>query len=124
MGVDKKKIKPTTVYVPRKIFKEIERFHTSEGRPDMSDSSMIVNLLQRWYDERILPKDRQPSPKEKIGEGLIRIGTIKTLQVEDILRRQTNGDKRQFGEIAVAMQFIDQKTLDDYLSGNHPGRRK
>ncbi len=52
---------------------------------------------------------------EKIGEGLIRIGAIKKEAVDDVLSRQTAGDKRLFGEIAIDLGYIDDQAIMDYL---------
>ncbi len=52
---------------------------------------------------------------ERIGEGLIRIGAIKKEAVDDVLSRQTAGDKRLFGEIAIDLGYIDDQAIKDYL---------
>ena len=52
---------------------------------------------------------------EKIGEGLVRIGAITNEQKEKILETQTQGDKRLFGQIAVAHKFINSDTVQNYL---------
>ena len=52
---------------------------------------------------------------ERIGEGLIRIGAIKTEAVDDVLSRQAAGDKRLFGEIAIDLGYIDDQAIKDYL---------
>jgi hypothetical protein len=39
--------------------------------------------------------------EERIGEALVRIGAMKSYQVEDVLRLQQGGDRRMFGEIAI-----------------------
>ncbi|TFG61015.1 MAG: hypothetical protein E4H36_11110 [Spirochaetales bacterium] len=53
--------------------------------------------------------------EEKIGEGLIRIGALTREQAEEILALQNGGDKRLFGEIALEKEFIEVRTLIDYL---------
>lgn len=53
--------------------------------------------------------------QEKIGEGLIRIGAISREQVEEILKLQKQGDDRLFGEIAIALGYIDDKAIEKYL---------
>jgi hypothetical protein len=53
--------------------------------------------------------------EEKIGEALVRIGAMKSFQVEDVLRLQKNGDKRLFGEIAIEMGYIDDQAIRKYL---------
>lgn len=53
--------------------------------------------------------------QERIGEGLVRIGSISQAQCEEILEMQKNGDKRLFGEIALAKGFVNFETLIAYL---------
>jgi len=53
MAYDKTKLKQVTIYVPREILDEIDRFHIKEGRPRMKMSAKIVNLLQVWYDKKV-----------------------------------------------------------------------
>ncbi len=53
--------------------------------------------------------------REKIGETLVRIGAIKPYQVEDVLRAQTTGDSRLFGEIAIEFGYINDKFLKKYV---------
>ncbi len=52
---------------------------------------------------------------ERIGEALVRIGAMKSFQVEDVLRLQRNGDNRLFGEIAIELGYIDDKAIKKYL---------
>ena len=52
---------------------------------------------------------------ERIGEGLIRIGAMKKEAVDDVLSRQTAGDKRLFGEIAIDLGYIDDQAIMNYL---------
>ncbi len=53
---------------------------------------------------------------EKIGEGLVRIGALTSTQKEKILSVQENGDKRLFGQIAVANKFTNDETIRNYLT--------
>jgi hypothetical protein len=53
---------------------------------------------------------------EKIGEALVRIGAMKSHQVEDVLRLQQGGDRRLFGEIAIELGYIDDLAIRKYLS--------
>jgi len=53
---------------------------------------------------------------EKIGEALVRIGAMKSFQVEDVLRLQEGGDRRLFGEIAIELGYIDDLAIQRYLS--------
>jgi hypothetical protein len=53
---------------------------------------------------------------EKIGEALVRIGAMKSYQVEDVLRLQKSGDGRLFGEIAIELGYIDDQAIRKYLA--------
>ncbi|MBN1799426.1 MAG: hypothetical protein JW822_12705 [Spirochaetales bacterium] len=57
--------------------------------------------------------------EEKIGEGLVRIGAMAKAQVDDVLKRQKDGDKRLFGEIAVELGFVDVEAIINYLKSTH-----
>ena len=52
---------------------------------------------------------------EKIGEGLVRIGAMSRQQMQEVLRRQSAGDERLFGEIAIELGFINDQALQSYL---------
>ncbi len=52
---------------------------------------------------------------EKIGEGLIRIGAMTEEQVQDVLKRQREGDNRLFGEIAISLGYVDDEAIRKYL---------
>ena len=52
---------------------------------------------------------------EKIGEGLIRIGAMVKVQVDDVLKRQKAGDIRLFGELAIELGYINDEALQSYL---------
>ena len=58
--------------------------------------------------------------EERIGEALVRIGAMKTFQVEDVLRLQQAGDKRLFGEIAIELGYIDDEAIRKYLEAKRP----
>ena len=53
--------------------------------------------------------------QERIGEGLVRTGFLNQEQCDQILALQAGGDRRLFGEIALALGFLDFDTLIDYL---------
>ena len=57
--------------------------------------------------------------EEKIGEGLVRIGGMSKEQVDLVLKLQKEGDKRLFGEIAVAQGFVDIQAIIKYLKSTH-----
>ena len=52
---------------------------------------------------------------EKIGEGLVRIGAMSRERMDEVLRRQSVGDDRLFGEIAIELGFINDQALQSYL---------
>lgn len=52
---------------------------------------------------------------EKIGEGLCRIGAMTDEQVNLVLKKQSEGDSRLFGEIAVEMGFVNVDAILTYL---------
>lgn len=52
---------------------------------------------------------------EKIGEGLVRVGALTREQMEEVLRRQRNGDDRLFGQIAIELGYINDRALQSYL---------
>lgn len=53
---------------------------------------------------------------ERIGEGLIRIEAMKKEEVDDVLSRQSDGDKRLFGEIAIDLGYINDEAIKNYLA--------
>jgi len=52
---------------------------------------------------------------ERIGEFLVRIGVMKSYQVDDVLRAQKAGDNRLFGEIAIEFGYINDEVLKKYV---------
>jgi hypothetical protein len=52
---------------------------------------------------------------DRIGDFLVRIGAMKTEQVEDVLRIQKTGDKRLFGEIALELRYINDDAIKRYV---------
>ena len=55
------------------------------------------------------------STDERIGEGLVRIGAMTEEQVKEILKRQSEGDDRLFGEIAVDSGYVNIEAIIEYL---------
>jgi hypothetical protein len=49
---------------------------------------------------------------ERIGDFLVRTKAMQQSQVDAVLRAQKDGDKRSFGEIAVALGFVTQAALE------------
>lgn len=54
--------------------------------------------------------------QERIGDGLVRIGAITKVQCDHVLQLQKDGDKRLFGEIALALGYVDFHSLMNYLN--------
>jgi hypothetical protein len=52
---------------------------------------------------------------DRIGDFLVKIGSMKPDQVENVLRLQKAGDKRPFGEIAVELHYISDDSIKRYL---------
>lgn len=55
-----------------------------------------------------------PGMAERIGDFLVRTKAMQQSRVEAVLRAQKDGDKRSFGEIAVALSYVNQAALDTY----------
>jgi len=55
--------------------------------------------------------------KERIGEGLIRIGAMTAEQVKKVLQvqREKHSHDKLFGDIATELQFVDQEIIEEYL---------
>ena len=53
--------------------------------------------------------------EEKIGEGLVRTGAMTQTQVDDVLRRQSEGNDSLFGVIALELGYVSEETLLDYF---------
>jgi hypothetical protein len=55
---------------------------------------------------------------DRIGEFLVRIGALTSNQVEQVLKVQREGDRRPFGEIALALRLVGDDSIKrfvDYL---------
>ena len=59
--------------------------------------------------------------EERIGDGLIRIGAMTAEQVEDVLRRQKEGNGSLFGVIALELGYVDETTLMEYMEFREKG---
>ena len=64
-------------------------------------------------------KSKREVIEEKIGEGLIRIQAMTKDQVDIVLTKQKDGDKRLFGEIAVELGYIDVQAIINYLKSTN-----
>lgn len=51
---------------------------------------------------------------ERIGDFLVRTKAMQQSHVEAVLRAQKDGDKRSFGQIAVALGYVTQAALDTF----------
>ncbi len=51
---------------------------------------------------------------DRIGDFLVKIGALKSLQAEEVLRLQKAGDQRRFGEIAMALGYIGDDAIKRY----------
>ena len=60
---------------------------------------------------------------KKIGEFLLEIEVIKPYQVEDIIRMQTAGDTRLFGEIAIEFGYINDAALKKYIEAEEEWKK-
>ena len=52
---------------------------------------------------------------DRIGNFLVKIGAMKSWQVEEVLRLQEAGDKRRFGEIAIERHYINDDSVKRYV---------
>ena len=52
---------------------------------------------------------------DRIGDFLVKIGAMKSWQVEDVLRVQKSGDTRRFGEIAIKLHYINDDAIKRYV---------
>ena len=62
---------------------------------------------------------------DKIGGFLVRIGVMQPWQLEDVLLAQRSGDTRLFGEIAIALGYIEDAALQLSVDSHSlPGEKK
>ncbi len=61
-----------------------------------------------------MPNDK--AFQEKIGDGLVRIGSLTKEQADHVILLQKDGDKRLFGEIAISLKYIEFESLIKYLA--------
>ena len=61
--------------------------------------------------------DTGSTPKERIGQGLVRVGALTEHQVSEVLieQRTESGVDRMFGEIAVELGFCNDETINAFL---------
>jgi hypothetical protein len=51
----------------------------------------------------------------RIGDFLVKIGAMNAEQVDHVLRLQTGGDSRIFGEIALEMGYLNDDAIKRYV---------
>ncbi len=52
---------------------------------------------------------------ERIGDFLVRTGSMTSEQVQTVLQVQSAGNKRRFGEIAVALGYLSDDSIRRYV---------
>ncbi|OHD72899.1 MAG: hypothetical protein A2V99_05095 [Spirochaetes bacterium RBG_16_67_19] len=52
---------------------------------------------------------------ERIGDFLVRTGSMTPEQVQAVLRVQQAGDRRRFGEIALALGYLGNDSIKRYV---------
>jgi hypothetical protein len=60
--------------------------------------------------------DKRNTMAERIGDYMIRTGTMNQTQVDMVIHAQKTGDKRSFGQIAVSLGFISQANVEAFLT--------
>lgn len=53
---------------------------------------------------------------DRIGDYMLRTGVMHQPQVDAVIGAQRKGDKRPFGEIAIALGFLTQANVDAFLA--------
>jgi hypothetical protein len=53
---------------------------------------------------------------ERLGDFMIRTGAMNQSQVDEVARLKATGDKRHFGDIAIALGFIKAADVQAYLA--------
>ncbi len=54
--------------------------------------------------------------REKIGDGLVRTGSMKKSSVHQVLIHQACGDRRCFGQIASALKLVGDEDINHYMN--------
>ncbi len=73
--------------------------------------------INNWLTLPTSTQSRIPSGDEKIGDGLVRIGAMTRGQAEEVLKLQSSGDSRRFGQIAIELGYVDDEAIGRYLHG-------
>ncbi|MGO9307481.1 MAG: hypothetical protein ACLQDL_00485 [Spirochaetia bacterium] len=67
-----------------------------------------------------MTEDAPRAEADKIGGFLVAIGAMQAWQVEDVVLAQRTGDTRIFGEIAIALGYIDETALERFVESRLP----
>ncbi len=70
-----------------------------------------------------MEQETASTDRGKIGGFLVSIGAMKDWQVQDVLLAQRKGDARMFGEIAIALGYIDDTALKRYVESQSSAAR-
>jgi len=92
------------------VFKVVGKFlerHPNEW--GKSAAVLVVKALRATW-----PPPAGIGTAERIGERLVRMGVMKPEQVERVLAAQQAGDSRMFGQIALALGFVEDNSLRRY----------
>ncbi len=95
------------------------------GRPEFAGISLHFDekttpweyktQINNWLTLPSSVRSKSLYGDEKIADGLCRIGAITRSQAEDVLKRQSSGDSRSFGQIAIELGYIDDEAISRYL---------
>jgi hypothetical protein len=112
-----------SVDIPGKVV----RIEEVIGRSDFAGISMHFDeqatpleyktQINNWLTLPAGTRSKIPYGEEKIGNGLVRIGAVTSGQAEEVLKRQSNGDSRGFGQIAIELGYVDDEAISRYLQG-------
>jgi len=92
------------------IFKAVGKYldrHTNDW--GKSAAVLVVKALSATW-----PPRAGIVMAERIGERLVRMGVMNPEQVERVLAAQRAGDSRMFGQIALALGFVEDNSLRRY----------
>ncbi|RKX80087.1 MAG: hypothetical protein DRP87_00580 [Spirochaetes bacterium] len=60
-------------------------------------------------------------PTERIGEFLVRIGALTSVQADEVLAAQRKQPGKLFGELAIELGFINDEAVNRYLEAKDKG---
>lgn len=90
------------------------------AREKLSYEELIKRLQQRLGPGAPAAETatRNPGPSTlqgRIGDGLVKMGLLTAAQCDEVLAAQKSGDRRLFGEIALAKGFVNFESLSTFL---------